>query len=141
MWKPIALRPHVKPSEQVMLLIAPSHCWHFDAWFLRDSANRLYVRMETRAGGRELLTSFEYMYENGRLRMVPLTPADARLITMSDRAELANAGELNHVHTKYVLAFAARVPRGFRSRSVALHYVRAPDLPPITPDMENWAQL
>jgi hypothetical protein len=141
-WNALPLRPHVKPTEQVMGLIAPSHCWHFDAWLLRDEHNRLYLRIETRAGGRELLTSLEYMYEQGRLRMVPAIPAHAYPITMQDRTEQPThrATELDAIHRAYVLPRAwAALGANFRSRSIRLHYVRAPSLPPIGDDLANWA--
>lgn len=139
MYRPLLLRPHVKPTEQVMGLIAPSHCWHFDAWLLRDDQGRLYARLETRAGGRDLLTSLEYMYEAGTLRMVAQIPASAQPVTIQDRGE--NADELNELHGRYILPRChGRLPAGFRSRSVRLHYVRAPSLPPFADDVTNWAQ-
>jgi hypothetical protein len=130
MYKQLPLRPNVKPTEQLQTLIAPSHCWHFDAWLLRDASGALYLRIETRMGGRYLLTSHDYIVEHGRARMVMGIPADARPITLQDKAEWPHTDTLNRLHRRYVLPMAARVPDGFRSRSVALHYVRAPDLAP-----------
>lgn len=139
-YRPLLLRPYVKPSEQVMGLIGPSHCWHFDAWLLRDTARRLYIRVQTRAGGRELLSEREYLVEHGLARMVLAIPVDAEPITLQDRGEQQSADELNSLHSRYVMPWAATVPPGFRSRSVALHYVRCPDLAPFEGDEANWQQ-
>lgn len=132
-WSAIPTRPNVKPTEQVMGLIAPSHCWHFDAWLYEypDSPDLLLV-IETRAGGRELLVRSLYRWSGERLRYVPASQlTDQRPVTVNARHMLPRSAELDRLH-KRVLTMAARVPSGFRSRSVALHYVRAPDVHPIT---------
>lgn len=130
-WNAIPNRPHVKPTEQVMTLIAPSHCWHFDAW-LYEYGPDLLLRVETRAGGRDLLWSAFYVWNGERLNYCN-TPhaANLRPVTFNDRAMWSRAAELDRLH-KRVLTMIARRPAGFRSQSVALHYVRAPDVHPIT---------
>jgi hypothetical protein len=100
----------------------------------------LYVKIQTRKGGRELLTEHEYIVENGRMRYAAAIPSEAEPITMHDKAEWPRFDELNALHHKYVLPMAARVPDNFRSRSVALHYVRAPSLPPFEGDEVNLHQ-
>jgi hypothetical protein len=131
-WNTIPTRPNVKPTEQVMGLIAPSHCWHFDAWLYEVAASDdLLLRVETRAGGRDLLTSALYRWDGERLRYTAPQPEDQRAVTINARHMWSRAAELGRLH-KRVLTMAARVPSGFRSRSVALHYVRAPDVHPIT---------
>jgi hypothetical protein len=130
-WNAIPTRPHVKPTEQVMALIAPSHCWHFDAWLYGDPQGALILRVETRAGGREVLTSNLYEWDGERLRYTTQPPDYMRPVTVNDRPMWRRARELDGLHRR-VMTMAARVPAGFRSRSVALHYVRAPDVHPIT---------
>lgn len=140
----LELRPHVRPTEQVHGLIAPSHCWHFDAWLYPLTGDALALLIETRAGGRELLTSHVYSWDGDRLRYLALTADDLRAmvqpITMQDRAYVSRFVELNNLHA-WVLPMAARVPSGYRSRSVALHYVRAPSLEPFEDDALNLSQF
>jgi hypothetical protein len=124
-------RPNVKPTEQVHTLIAPGHCWHFDAWLFEYNGG-LALLTETRAGGRDLLTANAYTWDGERLKYLNATGDELRqlpTITVQDRQYISRAGELNAMHRR-VLEMAARVPSGFRSRSVALHYVRAPSLAP-----------
>lgn len=130
-WNTIPTRPNVKATEQVLGLIAPSHCWHFDAWLYGEPNGPLILRVETRAGGRELLTSILYRWDGERLRATTQQPDYMRPVTVNDRPMWSRSAELDRLH-KRVLAMAARVPAGYRSRSVALHYVRAPDIHPIT---------
>lgn len=136
-------RVNVKPTEQVQGLIAPGHCWHFDAWLFSEPNGALALLVETRAGGRELLTSNAYAWDGERLRYMN-APADMLrdlpAITVQDRGYVSRFEELNRLHSK-VLDMAARVPSGFRSRSVALHYVRAPSLAPFEDDALNLSQF
>jgi hypothetical protein len=132
-------RPHVKPTEQVQGLIAPSHCWHFDAW-LYEYGGELFLLAETRAGGRDLLTRHAYQWDGERLRYVADVPDLSAPVTLQDKAMWPRFAELNALHHRYVLPMAARVPSGFRSRSVALHYVRAPSIAPFDPDVVNLHQ-
>jgi hypothetical protein len=139
--KALSTRPNVKVTEQVYTLISRGHCWHFDAWMMRHPVtNMLYVKTQTRAGGRDLLTEHDYICEGGRLRYVPSIPVGAEPLTMMDQREWPNFDELNALHWRYVAPMAARVPAGFRSRSVALHYVRAPNVEPFGPDAVNLSQ-
>lgn len=139
-WNAIPTRPNVKPTEQVMTLIAPSHCWHFDAWLYEGwDRDTLVLKTETRAGGRNLLTSALYVWNGDSLRYTDTAPNYARACTLQDRALIPRAAELDALHSR-VLRMAARVPSGFRSRSVALHYVRCPDLPPFDGTEANWQQ-
>lgn len=124
-------RPNVKPTEQVQGLIARGHCWHFDAWLFEYNGG-LALLVETRAGGRDLLTSNAYAWDGERLRYLNATGDELRqlaTVTLQDKAYWPREAELNVLHLR-VLDMAARVPSGFRSRSVALHYVRAPSLAP-----------
>jgi hypothetical protein len=136
-------RPHVKPTEQVQALIAPGHCWHFDAW-LYDAGNTqragyLYLVTESRAGGRDLLSRNCYVWDGEGLRYCAHVPGDLRPVTINDKALWPREAELNRLHAR-VLEMASRVPGGFRSRSVALHYVRAPSIAPFDPDVVNLHQ-
>lgn len=135
-------RPNVRPTEQVFGLIAPGHCWHFDAWlFSTGHEHMLALIVETRKGGRDLLTHNEYVWDGRSLRYANTAPDSGPLgeVTLQDRALVSRADELNELHRR-VLAMAARVPAGFRSRSVALHYVRAPSLAPFDADVVNLHQ-
>lgn len=128
----IPTRENVSATEQLMTLIAKGTCWHFDAWMLRDDQGRLYVLVQTRAGGRKLIWEMSYTYENGVLRAVMEIPEQAQFITLQDKAEWPHFDELNRLHWERIVPMTRRVPDGFRSRSVALHYVRAPSLEPFT---------
>jgi hypothetical protein len=128
-YKQLQLRPNVRDTEQVHYLIAPGHCWHFDAW-LYDAGDGLYLLTETRKGGRDLIASHAYRWDGHTLRYVARVPDGAALVTMHDKALWPRFDELNRLHWLYIVPMAARVPAGFRSRSVALHYVRAPSIAP-----------
>jgi hypothetical protein len=140
-WKALQYRPHVRTTEQVHGLIAHGKCWHFDAW-LFEYNGALALLAETRAGGRDVLTSHAYTWDGDALRYLNASGDELRehrTVTMQDRAYVSRADELNALHGR-VIAMAARVPAGFRSRSVALHYVRAPSLEPFEPDAVNMTQ-
>jgi hypothetical protein len=139
--KTMSTRPHVRSTEQVYSLISRGHCWHFDAWMLRHPASgMLYVKVQQRKGGRDLLAEHEYIYEGGRLRYVPRIPTECEPVTMQDQREWPQFAELNALHWRYIIPMTHRIPAGFRSRSVALHYVRAPSLAPFEGDEVNLHQ-
>jgi hypothetical protein len=125
----LVLRPHVTLDSTVHRLIAPGTCWHFDAWLYQHGAE-LYLLVETRAGGRRELASHAYMIDGDRIRYVPAIPEGAVAVTMNDKALWPEFDRLNTIHWRYVLPMTNRIPAGFRGRSVALHYVRAPALEP-----------
>lgn len=136
-------RPHVSSTSNVLELIARGTCWHFDAWMFRDiEHDAFYLRTETRAGGRELIASNTYRLALGdapRLEYAYITEGSARLspITLQDRDILPHYSGLNAVHWRYVVPMSCRVPAGFRSRSVCMHYVRAPSIEPVAADVLN----
>jgi hypothetical protein len=132
-------RPHVKPTEQVMTLIANGRCWHFDAW-LYPHNNDVLLQVQTRAGGRDVLSQHHYIWDGERLRYTAEIPNGQFSITMQDRAYWSRFDELNRLHWQYIVPMSRRVPDGFRSRSVALHYVRAPSLEPFGDDALNLSQ-
>lgn len=125
----IPTRPHVRRTEQVMMLIGPSTCWHFDAWLLA-LGGELFAVIETRAGGRELLTRNTYKVMGGGLHYVAAIPDGAEFITLQDKALWPRFAELNEIHWRWIVPMTLRVPGGYRSRSVALNYVRAPSIEP-----------
>jgi hypothetical protein len=129
MYNPLPNRPYVGKTEQVMRLIAPGHCWHFDAWLLAGG-DKLFLLVETRAGGRQLLTLNMYQWDGGRLHYCTEGFDDLQPVTLQDKALWPRFDELNALHWRYVYPMSLRVPPGFRSRSVALHYIRAPSLEP-----------
>jgi hypothetical protein len=128
----LTLRPHVLPASQVMGLIAPSTCWHFDAWLMQRLAflDEMYFVIETRAGGRDLLTRHCYWLRDGRLIYTPEPAGEAQPVTLQDKALWPRFAELNAMHWRFVYPMALAVPPGYRSRSVAFHYVRAPNIEP-----------
>lgn len=137
MYSAIQTRPHVRVTEQVMELIGNSTCWHFDAWMMRAPDGTLFLRVQTRAGGRDRLTEADYVYLGGRLQYAAVFASDLQPITMQDRAEWPRFAEFNELHWRHIVPMSQRVPAGYRSRSVALHYVRAPSLEPFDADVVN----
>lgn len=137
MYSPIETRPYVKPTEQVMMLIGPSSCWHFDAWLYETEDGAMFVLIETRAGGRDVRSVANYRIMGGGLHRVASIPVGARAVTLQDKALWPRFDELNAIHWQWVHPMALRVPAGFRSRSVAIHYVRAPSIEPIDGDVVN----
>jgi hypothetical protein len=134
----------VKPTEQVQSLIAPGSCWHFDAWLCEEQNGALALLVETRKGGRDLLSSHVYAWDGERLRYMNVSADDLRRdcqpVTMQDKALWPRYAELNRLHWDYVIPMSVRVPDGFRSRSVALHYIRAPSIAPFDGTEANMHQ-
>lgn len=141
MYNELPFRPHVSTKSAVMRLIAPNHCWHFDAWLYSAGARALALHTETRQGGRDLLTSHVYLWDGTRLTYLAsgIDPG-AEPVTLQDKALWPRYAELNRLHWDHILPMAARVPAGFRTRSVALHYIRAPSLDPFSDDAINMHQ-
>lgn len=141
MYNPLPFRPYVAPNSSVMVLIAKGHCWHFDAWMRCGSDGTLYVHIETRSGGRELLTRTLFTAMHGTLYRMggAVEPVIDQLepVTLQDKALWPRYAELNEIHWRDILPLAGQPPRGFRSRSVALHYIRAPSLDPLADDVLN----
>ena len=140
MYNALAYRPNVQPKSSVMQLIAPGTCWHFDAWlFIERHTGALILHVQTRRGGRDLLTDHMYRVENGQPRYAA-SVGEGDPITLQDRAQWPRFAELNELHWRHIVPMAARVPAGFKSRSVALHYIRAPALDPFAGDEVNLHQ-
>lgn len=127
---PLVLRPYTSPSSQAGYLISKQTCWHFDAW-LHVLHNHVFLHIETRAGGRKKLTGHTYLWTGERLQYCVQSLDAAERVTLQDKALWPRYDELNAMHWRYVPAMAARIPDGYRSRSVALHYIRAPSLDPM----------
>jgi hypothetical protein len=135
----LALRPHLAKDSTWTRAIANRQCWHFDAWLLEDARlGVIYVRAEARAGGRELLWSQLYAWSGSRLNAIIHLPDGTREVTLQDKALWPRYDELNALHWRHIVPMSERVPNGYRSRSVALHYVRAPSLEPLEDGVANW---
>lgn len=140
MHKQLKYRPNLTPTSTVHSMVAKGICWHFDAWLFRDTDNSLYLDVQTRRGGRDLIARNVYraIHGNTRLATVARVPETAQALTLHDRAELPWYAELNALHWRYVVPMIARRPDAFRSQSVALHYLRAPSLDPFGGAGENF---
>ncbi len=139
MYNTLKNRPFVRQNSTALQRIANKKCWHFDAWLGETSQpGMLALHVKTSAGGREQLTAMTYLILNGRLKVTPRNTV-ARLLTLDDLSP-DEYDTINALHWRTVFGMARRVPAGFRSRSVALHYIRAPSLDPIPPTVTNWSR-
>lgn len=137
-----------RPEVEAQLRRAIGHrtCWHFDAWLYRrqlgHDAAWLY-KVETRGGGRGLLTSAWYLatLDTGAIAYQPLVMEPGELVTLQDRDLSADvAAKLDAIHWRYIYPMSCRAPSGFTSRSVRLHYIRAPSVAGVPDDVQNfWA--
>jgi hypothetical protein len=71
-----------------------------------------------------------YLWNGDALRYVAFDLSEAETVTLQDRALWPRFAELNSMHWRYVYPMAMKVPPGYRSRSVAFHYIRAPSIEP-----------
>jgi hypothetical protein len=137
-------------GRMVQLAIGAGTCWHFDAWCYRDALGFLSLHVMTHRGGRELLTSMLYAIEpsgalrymgDGPIRIAGLDTPNIHdmAVTLQDRKlPPGSRDQLQRCHTDYVLPMCERVPPSFRSRSVWLHYCRAPDMLGVPADVVNY---
>lgn len=130
MYAKLDFRPHVAVTSHMITLIANLRCWHFDAWLARHQGTYYYI-VETRAGGRDRLTQWNYMVHPGGLRFVPELPDRAELCTFSDRDVRGAYAHLNALHWRHIVPMSKRKPDMYRSRSIAMHYIRAPSHDPM----------
>lgn len=144
--KPLQYRPHIVPTSDSYRRIRSHKCWHFDAWLCRAGLGELFLLTEARRGGRLIRTrpmpndvyrvapngtlhpcNYGALYAGGEVLQVTI---DALEGTARDAALT--------VHRAYVMAWADRVPFGFTSRSVCLHYWPIPDSPAIAEGTMNY---
>lgn len=140
-YNPLALRPHVKNA--LLPLLANRNCWHFDCWILSD-AGELYVKIETREGGRRLLVSHVYRVHwrtDGQpaMRYCDSVPAGALAVTLQDAGLAPIYPQLNAMHWNTLYPMAMRRPDAFRVSSIAFHYVTAPSLLPLDHTVQNYS--
>jgi hypothetical protein len=130
----IPTRPHVSLTSTVMTLIAKSICLHYDAWLFRAPATGdYYVLLQAREGGRKLLGERRYRITDELMeRIADPIPADAYEVTLQSKEQWPDFERLNSIHHAYILPLVrGPLPSGYKSRSVALHYVQSPSLEPV----------
>lgn len=147
-YRDLTLRPHLSTSWKQTL--GNGRCWHFDAWLLYDEADSgaMYMVIQTRKGGRDVLTQHEYSVDwlaNGEAALSYLPDRDrmarASFVTLQDRSMRELYGRLNRLHWNTIWPMTQRRPDEFTYSSIALHYVRAPSLEPILAGTVNYSRF
>lgn len=143
-FSPMPLRPYLRGAYKARA--ANGRCWHFDAWILCDSqdAMTLYVIVQTRRGGRDVLTQHSYRVIGGpnnepTLRYHDKVPQHAEAMRITDASFAPWYSRLNGLHWSVIRPMAMRRPDTFTYSSVALHYIAAPSLDPIPPGTQNFS--
>lgn len=136
-------RPHVTQTSMVGVLITKPICWHLDVWLYRDADEAYWFRVETRKGGRGMpLWQVSYRTRLGEgPRLLLALPDGLEPVTLQDRAIVADKAlyaYLNRWHWELIVPLSRRIPSAFKSRSVALHYIRAPSYPPLDGSETNY---
>ena len=132
-------------SQRLYYAINNSKCWHLDAWILRDiKTTELFLRVQTREGGRVLLTTFNYALiwagDRYSARYCNDMPPDAALtpITIQDQPREVY-DRLNELHWRTIYPMTLQRPDAYLYSSVALWYITAPSLLPVDNTMQNYS--
>lgn len=143
-YTPLILRPYVRNA--LLSTFGNGKCWHFDCWMAIDEADSgaMYVIVQTRRGGRDVLTQLTYKVHwrddgSAGLHYHDGVPAGVNTFTLQDRALAPFYSRLNELHWDTIYPMAMRRPDAFAYSSIALHYIAAPSLLPIDHSVQNYS--